>query len=253
MHIHPLFLTASLLGAFAFTHSRAALPDGVTLKPVLESDAKNRFTLPICMQEIPGKPGAFLIAEHGGKIFALSPSAAGGYAKTLFLQVKVNTDAVREQGLYSLALHPDFSHNRKYYLNYAPDTATGLHLAVEEREADTSLLKDAGRPPRNLLSFPKVAGSFSHNHGQLAFGPDGMLYLSVGYCGNDGDKRGWAQDLGQLPGKILRIDVDMAASGLPYRIPADNPFVGQPGARGEVWAYGLRNPWRITWDIPGKE
>lgn len=247
-------LLAFLLPLLAGTGPASAdLPGDATLVPALESDAKNRFTRPVCMQEVPGKPGHFLVAEHGGNVFALVPAAGGGYGKSSFLQLPVGPVGTKEQGLYSLALHPSFASNRKYYLNYAPPAATGMHLMVEEREADASLLKDSGKPPRTLLSFPAIVGSFNHNHGHLLFGPDGMLYASIGYGGNDGDLRGWGQDLGQLMGKILRLDVDGADAGLPYRIPADNPLVGRAGARAEIWAYGLRNPWRMAWDMAARE
>jgi glucose/arabinose dehydrogenase len=88
----------------------------------------------------------------------------------------------------------------------------------------------------------------NHNGGAIRFGPDGMLYLGLGDGGSSGDPSGNGQDLNTLLGKVIRIDVRNASADRPYVVPADNPFVGRSGARGEVWAYGLRNPWRMSFD-----
>ena len=97
-----------------------------------------------------------------------------------------------------------------------------------------------------ILEIPQPAGN--HNGGQLAFGPDGYLYVGLGDGGRGGDPFGNGQDLGTLLGSILRIDVSEASPTRPYQVPGDNPFVGITGALGEIWAYGLRNPWRFSFD-----
>src|SRR5262249_4794929 len=97
-----------------------------------------------------------------------------------------------------------------------------------------------------LLELPKRHGN--HNGATLLFGPDHDLYVSLGDGGGAGDPEGNAQNLGDLHGKILRLDVDHESGGLQYPIPEDNPFAGKPGDRGEVWAYGLRNVWRMSFD-----
>ena len=97
------------------------------------------------------------------------------------------------------------------------------------------------------MEIPQPYGN--HNGGQLAFGPDGYLYVGLGDGGSGGDPRGNGQNLGTLLGSILRIDVRDAVPDLPYVIPRDNPFAGVDGALGEIWAYGLRNPWRFSFDM----
>ena len=99
---------------------------------------------------------------------------------------------------------------------------------------------------RVVLSIPHPRGN--HNGGQLQFGPDGFLYLATGDGGGGGDPDLAGQNLGVLPGKLLRINPNLGPAGEPYTVPADNPFVGQPNTRPEIWAYGLRNPWRFSFD-----
>ncbi|SEG29349.1 Glucose/arabinose dehydrogenase, beta-propeller fold [Nonomuraea solani] len=137
-----------------------------------------------------------------------------------------------EQGLLGVAFHPT---GRWVYLDW---TDVQGHTHITEWAYDGT--RATGR--RDVLKqdqpFP------NHNGGQLAFGPDGFLYIALGDGGSGGDPQGNGQDLGTLLGKILRID----PRGEPYKIPDDNPFVGKKGARGEIWAYGLRNPWRFSFD-----
>jgi glucose/arabinose dehydrogenase len=110
-------------------------------------------------------------------------------------------------------------------------------------------VKDDAADPAGGLTILEVAQPFNnHNGGAIRFGPDGMLYLSVGDGGSEGDPQGNGQDRDTLLGKILRIDVRSASPDDPYAIPADNPFVGQQDVRPEIWAYGFRNPWRTSFD-----
>lgn len=154
-----------------------------------------------------------------------------------------------EQGLLGLAFDPDYATNRRFYINYAAmDPTCGVTgndgcTQIARYEASASDPNQADLGTRQLvLEFPQP-GSF-HNGGTLAFGPDGMLYISTGDGGGSGAGPN-SQDLSSLLGAILRVDVRDSAPSL---IPTDNPFVGTPGARGEVFAYGLRNPWRISFD-----
>ena len=232
--------------AGAWTQAHPAIPTGVATEPAFESAGKNKFSMPVWLGEIPGKPGNWLVAEkNSGRAFLLSPAGAG-YAKQLFLHVDTRTEV--EQGLLSIAFHPDFAKNRKYYVHYcAPDGAR--RLIVEEREMDASLLKDSGKPPRTVIEVPQVEGKSIHNGGLLAFGPDGMAYLSVGE-GGDGAN---GQSRSDLLGNVLRIKIDPEDTAGGYRVPPDNPFVGQGGIRPEIWAYGFRNPWRMAWDMVGQQ
>jgi len=118
---------------------------------------------------------------------------------------------------------------------------------VFEGEASADLKSDSGKPLRPVLKMDAVTNV--HYGGCLQFGPDGMLYIGMGDSGPQGDPEGHAQNMGLLLGKMLRIDVDHPDEGKAYSIPRDNPFVGRAGARPEIWAYGLREPWRFSFDL----
>ncbi len=224
----------------------AAIPTGVTTAAVFETNGKNGFSMPVWFGEIPGQLKSFLVAEkNSGNIFALFP-AGGGYTKQLLLNIKVRTEV--EQGLLSLAFHPDFLHNRKYYVHHSAQDGA-RRLIVEEYEMDASFLKDSGKPPRTILEIPQPEGKSIHNGGNFTFGPDGMAYLSVGTGGDESNGQGRAE----LLGDILRLKIDPSNPAVPYTVPADNPFVGLDGIKPEVWAYGFRNPWRMSWDMEGNE
>jgi len=147
-----------------------------------------------------------------------------------------------ERGLLSITFHPDFERNGRFFLYYT-DRSGALVIARYEAGADPDVADPASE--RVLLTIPHPRGN--HNGGQTAFGPDGFLYVGTGDGGGGGDPDGNGQHRGTLLGKLLRLDVDVDEP--PYhRIPASNPFVGQAGARGEIWAWGLRNPWRFAFD-----
>jgi glucose/arabinose dehydrogenase len=146
-----------------------------------------------------------------------------------------------EQGLLSMAFHPDYASNGFFYVDYTDvDGNTRVtRYSVSDDDADVA-------DPASAKTILTVEQPFAnHNGGLLLFGPDGKLYIGLGDGGSGGDPLGNGQSLGTLLGKILRIDVD---AGDPYAVPPDNPFAGQAGARGEIWAYGLRNPWRFAFD-----
>ncbi|MBL4809095.1 MAG: PQQ-dependent sugar dehydrogenase [Phycisphaerales bacterium] len=151
-----------------------------------------------------------------------------------------------ERGLLGLAFHPDYANNGKFYVNY-----TGSGTAT--RIAEYQVL--AGDPdianPATARILMTIGQPFSnHNGGWMGFGPDGFLYIATGDGGSGNDPGNRAANLGQLLGKILRIDVDTQDAGLEYGIPAGNPWAddGDPGTRAEIWHYGLRNPWRTSFD-----
>ncbi|MFG1706775.1 PQQ-dependent sugar dehydrogenase [Nonomuraea sp. M3C6] len=138
-----------------------------------------------------------------------------------------------EQGLLGVAFHPS---GRWVYLDWT-DAQGDTHVTEWAFDGDQA----TGR--RDVLTQDQPYAN--HNGGQLAFGPDGYLYIALGDGGSAGDPEGNGQNLGTLLGKILRID---PRGGRPYKVPDDNPFVGKEGAKGEIWAYGLRNPWRFGFD-----
>jgi len=144
------------------------------------------------------------------------------------------------QGLLGLAFHPDYADNGLFFVSYI---AVGGDSVLERFSVSKRRNRAAPASRREILRLNEP--SPNHNGGHLAFGPDGYLYWGSGDGGGDGDPQGNAQALDVLLGKILRLDVDAAE---PYAIPDDNPFRGEPGAVEEIWAYGLRNPWRFSFD-----
>ncbi len=158
-----------------------------------------------------------------------------------FLDVRALVSCCGEQGLLGLAFHPGYAGNGYFFVNY-----TDLTGATVIARYSVSASNPDSADPNSAVILLTIPQPFSnHNGGQLKFGPDGYLYIGMGDGGSGGDPQNNAQNLGTLLGKMLRIDVD----GVPrYAVPPDNPFVTTPGARPEIWALGLRNPWRFTFD-----
>jgi glucose/arabinose dehydrogenase len=149
-------------------------------------------------------------------------------------------------GLLDVAFHPQFRQNRKYYLFYQVFEEGTVATHIDEKQFDADFNGDSGQPARRLMKFVSVAED--HSGGCLQFGSDGFLYIVMGDTGPHNDPNGHAQNLSLLLGKLLRIDVDHEERSQGYSIPRDNPFRGQSDARPEIWAYGLRNPWRFSFD-----
>lgn len=146
-----------------------------------------------------------------------------------------------EQGLLGLVFHPDYRNNGRLFVNYTD--RDGDTVIAEYRVASDDPDRAAPDAFQIVLTYDQPYRN--HNGGMLAFGPDGYLYIGTGDGGSGGDPQGYGQKLSTLLGKMLRIDVD---AGSPYVVPVDNPFVGAAGVRPEIWAYGLRNPWRYSFD-----
>ncbi|MBI4637763.1 MAG: PQQ-dependent sugar dehydrogenase [Candidatus Rokubacteria bacterium] len=177
------------------------------------------------------------IALQAGQILIYD---SGQLLPNPFLDISSLVSCCGEQGLLGVAFHPSYASNGFFYVNYT-NLAGDTVVARYRVSADANLAD-----PASAVILLTVDQPFTnHNGGQLQFGPDGYLYIGMGDGGSGGDPGNRAQNLGELLGKLLRIDVD---GGTPYAIPATNPFVGTPGARGEIWAYGLRNPWRFSFD-----
>jgi glucose/arabinose dehydrogenase len=185
----------------------------------------------------PGQPNRLYVVRQGGQVVVF---VRGRRAARPFLDVSRLITAGGEQGLLGLAFHPDYARNRRLFVNYT-DRAGDTRVVEYRARADRRSVDPASA--RVVLSQDQPFAN--HNGGMLAFGPDRKLYIGLGDGGGGGDPLRAGQDLSTLLGKILRVDVD---AGRPYAVPADNPFRGTAGARGEIWHYGLRNPWRFSFD-----
>ena len=188
-------------------------------------------------------PGVF-VAEQDGYILVLHPDADEA-VELLDISDRVSRRG-NEEGLLSVALDPRFDETGHLWVYYSPS-------GVPRMSRLSRFTVDPADPLRVLpdseLVIIEVEQPYSnHNGGAIRFGPDGMLYLGYGDGGSGGDPRDHGQNLATLLGSLIRIDVRDASAEAPYAIPSDNPFVGVDGARPEIWAYGLRNPWRMAFD-----
>ncbi|MEW6250938.1 MAG: PQQ-dependent sugar dehydrogenase [Planctomycetota bacterium] len=217
------------------------------------------LTAPVALVPAPDGSGRLFVVDLIGLIRVVEPGSGLRAAPLLDIRNRIIAlnPTYDERGLLGMALHPQFTTNRRFFVVYSAPLGAGAPAGTDDEwrlseftaSASDATVADAGTE-RILLSVPKP--QFNHNGGQLAFGPDGMLYVSLGDGGGANDAGpghnpaiGNAQDRSTLLGKLLRITVD---GGAAYAIPADNPFVGVAGARPEIWALGLRNPWRFSFD-----
>jgi putative heme-binding domain-containing protein len=197
--------------------------------------------------QVPGRMNRFLAAHQAGLIWLIEKEKRNDTTVTTFADFTAGVFSARgPNGLLGIAFHPQFRKNRKYYVKHQVFEEGKIVTLLVEREAAPDGRKDSGKPPRVLLKIPAVAEH--HNGGCIEFGPDGFLYFGMGDSAPNFDPQGHGQDLGLLFGKMLRIDVNGGAADLGYRVPPDNPFAGRSDARGEIWAYGLREPWRFSFD-----
>jgi glucose/arabinose dehydrogenase len=226
------------------TEPPAASPTPVLLPP---PPASNAYALrrivgglgrPVDLKHAGDGSGRLFVVEQPGRIRILQD---GALLSEPFLDIRdLVNDRGNEQGLLGLAFSPQYPSDGRFYVNY-----TGANGATVV--ARYSVSGDPNRAdPASAQVILQVAQPFAnHNGGNLVFGPDGYLYIGLGDGGSAGDPQGNAQRLDTLLGKMLRLDV---SQGDPYSVPPDNPFVGEAGARPEIWAYGLRNPWRYSFD-----
>ena len=185
------------------------------------------------------KSGRLFVVEQGGRIRIIR---ADKLLATPFLDITDRVLSGVERGLLSAAFPPGFESSGSFYLNYTrqPDGATVI--ARYRVTTDPDIADHLSEEVLLVISQPFA----NHNGGQLAFGPDGFLYIGMGDGGSAGDPFNNAQNHASLLGKLLRIDVESVV--VPYGIPRTNPFVRSPGYRPEIWALGLRNPWRFSFD-----
>jgi len=190
-----------------------------------------------------GDDRLFVIEQQG---FISIVNADGSVNSTPFIDINSKVIDIGgigdERGLLGLAFHPQYSVNGFFYVNYinnSGDTVISRFSRINDTSAD----------PNSEVILLTITQLFSnHNGGDMAFGPDGYLYIATGDGGSSGDPQNQSQQLNTLLGKILRIDVDNTDPGLNYAIPSDNPFVSNGAALNEIWAYGLRNPWKFSFD-----
>jgi glucose/arabinose dehydrogenase len=217
--------------------AEAAQAGRLRLRPI------GRFASPLAVTAPPGDNRRVFVVEQGGRIRVIR---GGRVLRRPFLDVSRRIVSDGEQGLLGLAFAPDYARSRRFYVNFT--NRSGDTRIVEYRRSGRSA--DVADPRSARVLIRQDQPESNHNGGQLAFGPDGFLYIGLGDGGGGNDQhgeRGNAQNLGTLLGKILRID-PRRAGGRAYRIPRDNPFRGRRGARPEIYSWGLRNPWRFSFD-----
>ena len=236
----PLWLPSRAGPLMAVLVLLACDDDGTTPGPGPALDAElvvDGLSAPLFLTAPAGDDRLFVV-ERGGRIVIVD---GGVELSTPFLDIGSLITSGGEQGLLGLAFHPDYASNGYFYVNYSDDTGGDTQVVRYSVSANPNVA-DAGS------AFPIVSVDQpfpNHNGGMIAFGPDGMLYIGMGDGGDGGDPQNNAQRPETLLGSMLRLDVD---GGSPYAVPADNPFVGHATAREETWAYGLRNPWRFSFD-----
>jgi glucose/arabinose dehydrogenase len=207
-----------------------------------------RFVLPILLTHAGDGSNRVFVVEQQGRVHVFA-NRQDIEETEIFLDISdrvVYKDNENEEGLLGMAFHPKYKQNGEFFVFYtttkAPHTSVISRLKVSKdnpNRADPASEEELLRVPQPF---------WNHNGGTVVFGPDGYLYVGLGDGGSRDDPRGNGQNLGTLNGSILRIDVDGRSPGRNYAIPADNPFVGNPQAQPEIWAYGLRNVWRMAFD-----
>lgn len=221
------FLLAIILTLFSIT-VRAQVT------PVVYAEG---FTNPVSIAHA-GDERLFIV-ERGGTIRIID--GAENIAATPFLDISGITKSGGEQGLLGLAFHPDYAQNGYFFVHYTDLDGNTVIARYTVSAGDPDQADPESR--QEILSIEQPYSN--HNGGDLKFGADGYLYIGMGDGGASGDPQNYAQNLTSLLGKMLRIDIDI---GTPYSIPIDNPYIKDDGAADEIWASGLRNPWRFSFD-----
>ena len=219
------------------TQPRPSAPRGVKLVGV------GRFEEPVYVTAPRGDRRRIFVVERAGTIRVVR---GGRRLSRPFLDLRSRVTSGGEQGLLSMAFAPDYDRTRRFYVNYTD--RSGDQRVVEYRRSRSSADRALSDSARLVLVYRQPEAN--HNGGLVKFGPDRLLYIGTGDGGGANDQhgaRGNAQDLGSLLGKLLRID-PRRSGDRPYRVPSGNPFVDRSGARGEIYSYGLRNPWRFSFD-----
>ena len=206
--------------------------------PVGLQEVASGLAFPLYLTAPAGDPSRLFIVEKGGAIRIVKD---GALLPTPFLNLAAQVSTGDEQGLLGLAFDPEYATNGRFVVHYT-DVSGNTVVSLFRVTATDADLAD---PASETVVLTAQQPFSNHNGGQILFGPDGMLYIGLGDGGSGGDPGGRGQSLTDLLGSILRVDV---RSGTGYTIPPDNPFVGRTDANHEIWSFGLRNPWRFTFD-----
>lgn len=254
------FLSACLAAA-GVAQDATDLPEGPALAWQPAFPAQAGFDRPLFVAFAPDDAASAYVVTQPGTVFRIPRDGSKADRQAfLDLSAKVFTDHM-EEGLLGFAFDPDYPKTRHVFVCYSEkipvrsETMANSKVAKSNRQSVVSRFtvktSDSGPvvDPASELRILEVFQPFgNHNGGTIVFGPDQMLYLGLGDGGAANDPFDNGQSKANLLGKVLRLDVRAASAEQPYRVPADNPFVGEAGARGEIWCYGLRNPWRIAFD-----
>ena len=221
----------------------AFAPAGLAQQAISSELVAGGLSRPLFVTHAPGDDASrIFIVVQGGQIRIFKN---GVLLPAPFLDVSAKLVSGGEQGLLGLAFHPDYESNGQFFVNYTDNT--GGDTVIERYEVDPNNA-DLALPASGLPILEIDQPYSNHNGGWIGFGPDGYLYVATGDGGSGGDPGNRAQNGLELLGKMLRLDVDQPSGGLNYGIPPSNPFVGNPAYREEIWAVGLRNPWRCDFD-----
>jgi len=231
-------LIALLLATFLHVHAAAA---DVTF---VQAFPKLWFSKPIYLTHAPDDSDTLFVVEQDGRILYFPNQRDVADTKVAIDFRRQVRRANNEEGLLGFAFHPNFTKNRQVFLHYSASSPARNVVARFTMAADSYTID-----PDSIHVLLEVKQPWgNHNGGMIDFGPDNMLYITLGDGGAGGDPNNAGQSLNTLLGKILRIDVDKTEGSQQYAIPTDNPFIERPGARPEIWAYGLRNVWRFSFD-----
>ena len=211
------------------------------------------FQDPIGIHHAGDSSNRLFIIEQQGRIKVFENNSATSSSQT-FLDIRSIVDqdgGYTEEGLLGLAFHPNYSENGYFYVHYTDHLNGNINYP---RNIVARYSVSSNNPNQANLNSEQIIliveqPYHNHNGGQMEFGPDGFLYISFGDGGSAGDPQGNGQNLSTFLGSIIRIDVDNPSGGLNYGIPSDNPFIDALNARDEIYAYGLRNVWRFSWDL----
>ena len=248
MKLLPIWICiTAYLGCFDVRISAQAETVTISIQQELKETETPK---PISWVVLPDGSGRSLLVLQGGQVLIV-PADRKKSKVTSFLKLSSDQMIMKdfEEGLLGLVFHPKYQSNGLFYL-YHTLQSPKRSVLVERRVKDLNRLELDSSHDRTLLVIGQPY--WNHNSGVPEFGPDGYLYLSTGDGGKANDPHDFSQHTFSLLGKVLRIDVDQTEGALQYRIPNDNPFKDQPGYRGEIWTTGMRNPWRLHWDLPSK-